>query len=92
MEAKFQFYEIVRVSDSDGNFTEVSGSEGAILGMAEEDGKWFYSVSLFDTGETWNFPETALVSTGKHSRREDYYDGSSAKVVVDKDTGEGTLS
>ena len=49
------------------------------------------AVSLFDSHEAWSLREGDLVATGRFMRREDFYDGTSVRVRVDPETGEGDL-
>ena len=89
MEAKFTFYEIVRVI----SYTR-PGSEGAVLGMAQnDDGLWYYAIALYDDSNlVWNFREDELEPTGRHDRRESFYDEASIRVRVDPETGEGWIA
>ncbi len=38
MSAKYRFYEIVRVASADPRYPKLDGLEGAVLGIAEENG------------------------------------------------------
>jgi hypothetical protein len=93
MNPKFKFYEVVGICGNREEFKPVAGRRAAVLGMSEcDDGRWIYSVSILDSGETWCIEESELVPTGALMRREDFYDGSSVSVLVDSDTGEGRVS
>lgn len=92
LRTKFKFFEVVRIESAPEGFEHLCGQAGPILGRTEcEDGSWTYSVSLEDIGETFLLSEGALSSTGKFVKREDIYDGSSVRVSVDPETGEGKL-
>ncbi|WP_197999428.1 Imm31 family immunity protein [Gimesia chilikensis] len=91
---QFQFYEVVVVeAGSDQSLRGISGEEGAILGMSqdEETGCWGYAVSLFSTQETWDVSESQLIKTGRMKQRSDFYSGDSIRVIVDPESGEGSL-
>jgi hypothetical protein len=85
---KYDFYEIVRVISP-----KKRGHEGAVLGRAQnENGKWGYAVALYsDDKLVWDFQEDELEPTGRKDRRESFYDGTTIRVQVDPDTGEGTI-
>ncbi|ETX06705.1 Imm31 family immunity protein [Candidatus Entotheonella palauensis] len=92
MPAKFQFYEVVKVVSAKPELSEISGLTGVIMGMSEnEDGHFGYAVSIFDVDEGWCAMEEDLISMGTYMRREDFYDGSSVRVRVDPETGEGHI-
>lgn len=89
----FQFYEVVKVVSENSTLREINGMTGTILGMAQNDnGEWGYGVQILETNENWDISESDLVATGKHMKREDFYDGTSVKVTVDPETGEGDVS
>jgi hypothetical protein len=84
---EYDFYEIVRVISP-----KKRGYEGAILGMSQNDlGKWGYAVFLYEENTVWDFQEDELEPTGRKDRRESFYDGTTIRVQVDPDTGEGTI-
>jgi hypothetical protein len=92
MASKYQFYEIVRVSEQCVR-EQVAGLEGVILGMAQdEQGRWSYAVHLYELGESWHLFEDELEPTGRMSSREEFYDGTHITVVVDPETGEGRIT
>lgn len=92
MAAKYNYYEVVEVISEKPENAEAVGLKGAILGMAEEEGIWSYSVYLFDKNESWSFNESDLESTGQFKHKEDFYDGEIVHVITDPETGEGKLS
>lgn len=93
MDAKFQFYEIVRVAVAPENHAHVYDMEGAILGRAQDDnGAWTYAVHLYDLGSVWNFKEEMLQPTGRMDKRETFYSGEHIKVIVDPETHEGKIA
>jgi len=93
MNARFEFYEVVRVSLQRPEAKEIDTFEGAVLGRARNDkGEWGYAVYVLALDETWNLDEAELASTGRFMKREDFYDGESIHVVVDPETGEGNPS
>ena len=92
MKNRFQFYEVVVVTESDdNNLKSVIGQEGTILGMAEESSRWSYSVSMAPTGVVWTFEEQQLKPTGRRQERSDLYSGDVVKVQVDPNTGRGSV-
>jgi hypothetical protein len=91
-ESPFQFYEIVRIREGLPGMQKYGGLEGAILGMAQEaDGSWGYAVSLYSDGFTYDVTDREIESTGRMDRRESFYDGTSVRVSVDSETGEGSI-
>lgn len=93
VENRFQFYEVVRVSESYSRFKDLIGLEGTILGMAEsKEGRWGYAVLLYELGETWDIAEDDLEPTGRMDARDRLYDGTKASVVVDRETGAGKIT
>lgn len=93
MSHKFEFYEIVRINEFHDHLEDVTGLEGVVLGINQnEDGMWYYGVSLHKLNEVWMFSEKSLETTGKKSKREDLYDGTSISVSVNSQTGEGKIS
>jgi hypothetical protein len=80
----FDFFEVVRVRATPKTISDgIAGLEGAILGKAaEDDGPVVgYAVSLYERrGETWSLEPDELEPTGRHDRRESFYDGTSVKV------------
>ncbi len=92
MAAKYQFYEVVRICEHC-QFKEIAGLRGAVLGIAQNSqGEWGYAVSIDKLDETWDLPESDLEPTGIMRTREEYYDESSIRVVVDPKTGEGKIA
>ena len=92
MAAKFEFFEVVKITSKPEGYEHLQGKEGPVVGKAEcDDGRWTYSVSLAELGENFSLYEDELSSTGKFVKREDIYDGFSIKVSVDPRTGEGKL-
>ena len=93
MTSKFEFFEVVRVRSKPAGFEHLQGMEGPVLGKAEcDNGRWTYSVSLAELGENFSLREDELESTGKFVKREDIYDGSSVRVIVDPKSGGGELA
>jgi hypothetical protein len=90
--AKFEFFQVVRITSKPKGFEHLQGKEGPVLGKAEcDEGRWTYSVSLAELGENISLYAHEISSTGKFVKREDIYDGSSIRVSVDPETGEGKL-
>ena len=90
MNARFEFYEVVRVSSQRPEVQEIDTFEGAVLGRARNDkGEWSYAVYVLTLDETWNLNEAELTSTGRFMKREDFKDGESIRIAVDPETGEG---
>ena len=89
MKNKFNFYEVIKILDLDKDLKEIHGLEGTVLGMSQDDdGAWGYAVSV--KNECWDISETNMVSTGKFSKREDFYPGDTVKVIVNE-KGKGEL-
>jgi hypothetical protein len=82
----FDFYEIVQLSSESGRKASLNGQTGAVLGRAlSDDGlSWSYAVHVYTTGTSWSFNEDELSPTGRHAKREDFYDGSSIRVILDE--------
>ncbi len=92
MPAKFQFYEVVKVVSDKPQLSEIWDLTGVIMGISEnEEGYFGYAVSIFHVVESWFVMEEDLVSTGQYMRDEDFHDGSSIRVRVDPETGEGHI-
>jgi len=88
---KFAFYEKVKINSSDPAGHEVQGELGAVLGRSQsDDGEWHYGVLVYSQDICWSFAEHELLATGEHAKREDFYDGSSVRVSVDK-SGRGSI-
>ena len=89
---RYAFYEKVRVQSLDRKAASVNGQLGAVLGRVTTDkGEWYYTVYIYSTKESWCFFEHELLPTGEHAQREDFFDNSSVRVLVDKD-GRGTIA
>jgi len=89
---QFDFYDVVRINSGRKALAEINGQNGSILGMAENDqGQWTYSVHMLETEESWSVMENELVATGDKMKRDDFYNGASVRVEVDKNTGKGIL-
>lgn len=103
MTNKFDFYEVVMINPVSGfldmsdldtrqlDFQKLIGLKGVILGMADENNKWFYDVTILDSDDSYMFREEDLQSTGEKKERADFYSDESVKVAVDPKSGEGTL-
>ena len=92
MPAKFKFYEVVEISSDRSTLREIDGKRAAVLGMAEgESGDQRYAVFVLDEEICYDVSEEDLVPTGEMMRREDFYGGEGITVVVDPETGEGSL-
>jgi len=92
--AGFDFYEIVRIGKSNSaELSEIVGQEGAVLGRSydEIEKQWWYAIFVMKHQECWHVPEQSLERTGRFSKREEFYDGSSIRVSVDPETGEGRI-
>ena len=95
MKNKFDFYDVVLVSSTKSKLSEITNTEGVILGMAqnEETDNWGYSVSMYvDSDLCWHVMEEDLIATGKRAKEEDFYSGESVRVRVDPETGEGEIA
>jgi len=64
---------------------EINGDKGCILGLNQGGiGIWYYAVSMFKDDECRHIEEMDIVSQDRFLKREDYYDGSTVTVAVDK--------
>jgi hypothetical protein len=90
---RFEFYEIVQVISGSGRNAKMNGQTGAVLGRAlSDDGlRWSYAIHVDSTGISWSFNEDELLPTGRHAKKEDFYDGSSIQVIVDE-RGRGSIA
>ena len=93
MEPKFKYFEHVIIKNSPNTIkNNIQEEEGIVLGIAQDDdGKWGYGVYINKMGEVWDINENEMESTGKYSKREDFYSGDSIQVRVDPKTGEGFI-
>lgn len=84
---RFDFYEVVTVVQD----PELDGEAGVILGMVFDpiSSSWQYAVSVESKDSVWTFYECQLTTTGEFRRRADVYDGTSIRVHVDPETGDG---
>jgi hypothetical protein len=91
---KFDFYEVVEILEPDVMPESLWHTQGIIQGMSHlKGGIWEYAVlACADDKELWQLEEQFLRSTGKQMSRDDFFDGTSVKVIVDPKTGEGKLS
>ena len=90
---RFDFYEIVQLnSDEIGRKARLNGETGVVLGRAlSDDGlSWSYAVHVDSTGICWSFNEDELRPTGCHAKKEDFYDGTSIRVIVNE-KGRGNI-
>lgn len=77
MEAKFDFYEIVKIKSNASNKVHLNNKTGYISGKAQEnDDEWYYAVAIYDVDHLWCFDENELEFTGK------FHDKESIKIVV----------
>jgi hypothetical protein len=83
----FEYYEVVRVRTTPTTTDEeIAGFEGAVLGKAvEDDGQIVsYAVAIYERGGIcWSVAPSDVEATGRHDRRESFYDGTSIRVSKD---------
>jgi len=92
-EPKFKFYEVVVVVSQNPALRAIAGQTGGILGRSSQNGeKWQYAVHILDSGKSWSIDEIDVAATGMQVSRDDFYDGSSIKVIVDRSTGKGRFA
>lgn len=85
--SKFSFHEIVRVISSKDNLKEIQNIEAPIIGMAEENGLWYYGLDVPDG--LCSVDEHDIISTGKFANSEDYKSvGSISLRVLPDGSGE----
>jgi hypothetical protein len=89
---KFDFYEEVRILSGDPKVARLVGQVGVVLGRTETEDRqtWCYAVQLTNERAGYCFFESELETTGNHFLREDFYDGTSVRVLVDN-RGRGTI-
>lgn len=83
---RFDYYQEVQIRSMDDAKVHLNGRTGVVLGRtatADED-SWYYTVDVNGAEQSWCFFESELESTGRRFRREDFYDGTSKRVQVDK--------
>jgi hypothetical protein len=80
-ESTFGWYEKIRVTSADPTKASINGELGAVLGKAQgDDGRWSYSVFIYNVGIVWSCWEEELVSTGEFAQRESFFTGESIRV------------
>jgi len=82
MEARFQFYEVVRITAQPEAIREnVANKQGIISGMSEpdEDNLRYYGVHINEFGECFGVREDLLESTGRFANPKDIVSRSRAK-------------
>lgn len=86
----FDFFDVVRVVDTDGEVAEIDRAYGIILGMAQTDsGLWTYAVDVYsdekltDRLDGYSVDETHLTATGRSVPSEFVYPGDSIRVSKD---------
>jgi hypothetical protein len=90
-DARYAFYEKVRVDSRASEKAKVNGQIGAVLGRVQmENGAWYYTVYVYSTETSWCFFEHELLPTGEQASRDDFFDGSSVRVHVDEE-GKGSI-
>jgi len=81
---EFELFEVVRVrSTTETTRDGIAGLEGAVLGKSESDAGDVvaYAVALYECdGICWSLAPSALETTGRHDRREAFYDERSIRV------------
>ena len=87
---RFDFYEIVQLCSENRRKAKLNGQMGAVLGRAlSDDGlSWSYAVHVYSAGANWTFNEDELLPTGRQAKRQDFYDSSSIRAIVDEKTRE----
>lgn len=92
MEAKFKFFERVKIANPAGNNHKVlKNAKAVVFGKSEdENGTWYYRLKVDNHMEAEYLKEDELESLGTFAKRENYYSGESIRVGVTKD-GEGYI-
>jgi hypothetical protein len=91
----FAYYEVVKIRSTPGTIRDgIAELEGAVLGVSEEKGEIVsYAVSVYEReGVCWSLTPSDLEATGRHDRRETFYDETSIRVsqtgeLLDPDDG-----
>jgi Immunity protein 31 len=82
---KFDFYEKVRICTTEASRKEVNGELAAVVGRAQDDfGSWSYAVHIYRTEVVWSVSEDELISLGEFDSEDNFFDGSSVRVRVDR--------
>ena len=89
-EAKFNFYERVKILCKNALFYYLNNTTGTVLGRVAGNHGWYYSVAIDYNKECMSFYEDELESLGTFAKREDYYSGESIRVGV-TEKGEGYI-
>ncbi len=92
-QAKFQFYQVVRVLPISAELAEIHGETGSILGISEHgDPEYEYGVFIERDGLLWSVAESNLESTGEMKQRTDFYDDNRVIRVQVDEQGYGTIA
>lgn len=83
-EARYAFYEKVRIISDKPPLAEFNGRLAAVLGKAQDDeGHWSYAVHIYGETYSWSCNEGDLEPTGEFDCRETFYSGESIRVSKD---------
>lgn len=78
---KIDFYQEVEIIAGSDKNKKYVGCKGVVMAISEEDGKIYgYAVSVYGQKNSRCFDSDELVPTGVRFKREDFYNGSYAKV------------
>lgn len=92
MEAKFNFFERVKIFPKSKVAQHLYNTLGTVLGRSQnpKNNLWGYAISCDNEEDGWDFQEDELESLGTFAKREDYYSGESIRVGVTKE-GKGYI-
>jgi len=91
---KFRHFEIVKIIKDE--FTELEEIAG-LYGFIQTDGspyegEYIWGVYINKKEEIYMLKDSQLITTGVMYSEKDFYDGTTLEVVVNKVSGEGSIS
>lgn len=84
----YEFYEKVIVKTKDDALKDINGKIGAVLGRAESEECWFYSVYFYDIEVCYCLKEVDLSSIGEFDGRSSFFNGATIAVTPEGDLGQ----
>jgi len=81
----YAFYEKVIVKTNDDALKDINGKIGAVLGRAESEECWFYSVYLYDIEMCYCLRDVDLSPTGEFDDQSSFLDGTKIGVTPEGD-------
>jgi hypothetical protein len=88
----FNYYDIVKLVNVDGDLEEIDRNFGIVLGMSQDsEFRWWYSVDVYSDAscknrvDGWSVSEINLAATGRRVSDSFIYGGESIKLPPDID-------